>query len=428
VAGGAATGFSARRPGLTLALAAVVAAIGVVAGSSLEPEPPLERLLPSGSAAAQDATRLRAETGSFGDVSVLVRARDLADPGVLAWMARYQGRVARRHGYRPGRPCSRADLCPALSLTSLVGDRPPRTRRQARALLEALPPSFSRNTIARDATTANVAFRLGNIPLERRAEVIDDMRSQLDPPRGVSAELAGVAVIEADLASDLRTSRWLLGLAAVAAVALVLLATGRGRPRALVPALPGALAVGWVWLGAYALGIPLDPLTAGLGAVAAGVSALLATRLHDSGSRARAERPAAIAGADGRAALSPAVPAAAAVVGFAALAATDVRMLRGFGAAAALGLTISAVGVALVMPAARAWAQERHRLRLPRSRDEAVAALRGARDRTVAGAASAAGTATRVTSVAARAAAGGARRSAASVRRVVSGEWRGSGP
>ena len=36
-------------------------------------------------------------------------------------MSSYQRRVLRQNGFREGRPCREADLCPALSLTNLFG-------------------------------------------------------------------------------------------------------------------------------------------------------------------------------------------------------------------------------------------------------------------------------------------------------------------
>ena len=49
---------------------------------------------------------------------------------------------------------------------------------------------------------------------------------------------------------------------------------------------------------------------------------------------------------------------ATAIAGFAALAASDIRMLRDFGIVTVVDLTVSLVGVMLVLPAALVWAEE----------------------------------------------------------------------
>jgi uncharacterized membrane protein YdfJ with MMPL/SSD domain len=53
-----------------------------------------------------------------------------------------------------------------------------------------------------------------------------------------------------------------------------------------------------------------------------------------------------------------------AIAGFAALIASDVRMLQQFGIVTVVDLTVSLLGVMVVLPAALIWAEERGRLQL----------------------------------------------------------------
>ena len=46
-------------------------------------------------------------------------------------------------------------------------------------------------------------------------------------------------------------------------------------------------------------------------------------------------------------------------MGFAALVASDIRMLRDFGVVTVVDLTVSLLGVMVVLPAALVWAEER---------------------------------------------------------------------
>ena len=69
---------------------------------------------------ARDLASIERETGTPGDVNVIVRSERLLDPAVVRWMSSYQRRVLRQNGFRAGRPCREADLCPALSLDEPV--------------------------------------------------------------------------------------------------------------------------------------------------------------------------------------------------------------------------------------------------------------------------------------------------------------------
>jgi predicted RND superfamily exporter protein len=55
---------------------------------------------------------------------------------------------------------------------------------------------------------------------------------------------------------------------------------------------------------------------------------------------------------------------ATAIAGFAALIASDIRMLRDFGIVTVVDLTVSLLGVLLVLPAALIWAELEPRARL----------------------------------------------------------------
>ena len=93
---------------------------GVVAGTQVDVVSDVARLLPADQREVRD---LRLCSGR-PDVGRRQRDRALgaaARPGRRAWMTPYQSEVLRRHGFSEERPCSRADLCPALSLTNLFG-------------------------------------------------------------------------------------------------------------------------------------------------------------------------------------------------------------------------------------------------------------------------------------------------------------------
>ena len=194
------------------------------------------------------------------------------------------------------------------------------------------------------------------MPLSRQQGVIDYMRSQLHPPAGVTAQLAGLPVLAAQANAALSSSRrrLLTLVVGLAAVGLVLLAVFRRSARALVPLIPIALATGWSALIVFALGIPLNPMSATLGALVIAISTEFSVLLSE---RFRQERE---AGHDLQAALARTYRS----TGTAVLALRDHgdRRLRRAGAIQhhdaarvrvrdVIDLSVSLVGVLLVLPA-----------------------------------------------------------------------------
>ena len=155
-------------------------------------------------------------------------------------------------------------------------------------MIEALPRYFSQNVITADRRTANIAFGIRTMPLDEQKELVDDMRAQLDPPRGVEAELAGLPVLAADAHAELEASRWWLPLAGARGRlprAARRLPAARGGGRAADPDRARDRLVGAARCSS--LQIPLNPLSATLGALVIAISTEFAVILS---ARYRAER------------------------------------------------------------------------------------------------------------------------------------------
>jgi predicted RND superfamily exporter protein len=353
----------------------VLAVCGWVAGTRTEVVSDIRDLAPSDLPALQDVNELQEETGVSGEVNVVVRAEDLTDPAVISYMRGYQERVLQRGGFSGERPsCRDADICPAISLTDLfsgaVGEQ---SQEQARSLIESIPPYFSQAVITRNpitggiGDTANIAFGIRVQPLTDQQELIEGIREEIDPPgpiappEGTEVELAGLPVIAAEANADLSESRYWLPLAGLAAVALALLAVYRSPRRALVPLIPIVLATGWSALVVAALNVPLNPMSATLGALVIAIATEFSVILS---ARYERERAAGLSLGEalrrtyartGTAVLASGVTA---IAGFAALAATDIQMLRDFGLVTVADLAVALTGVMLVLPAALVWADE----------------------------------------------------------------------
>jgi uncharacterized protein len=365
-------------PRITLAVAAVLAIGGWYAGTRTEVISDLRELVPGELPALRDVDSLQDATGVSGEVDVTVTADDLTDPEVVAWMGAFKQRVLEKAGFE-GEATSCVDqdtqLCPSVALPDLFaevggGDL---TQERIRSVLDLLPAYFSQAVVSRDpdtgelGNTAVIAFGIKVMPFDEQKRLIDLIRDEIDPPgtendppEGVNAEVVGLPVLAADANSALESNSYLLALAGLIAVALVLVAVYRSAERALVPLIPIVFATGWSALVLYVAGIPLNPMSATLGAlviaIATEFSVLLTARYHEERSAGRSVGE-ALRTAYTRTGAAVAASGITAIAGFAALIATDIRMLRDFGLVTVLDLAVALIGVLLVLPAALVWAE-----------------------------------------------------------------------
>jgi uncharacterized protein len=364
--------YAVARPRKVLGIALALAVLGFALDPAIKVVSDPRDLVPQDLAALHDLNELEDATGVSGDIYVTVNAKDVSSSQVVAWMTKFQNDLLAAHGYQTGETCGQSknppELCPGPSLSDFIGGTPGQAQN-AKAVLAALPPYFSSALVSPDRHTANIAFGIRLMPLDRQEDVIRDIRSRLNPPAGVQAAVVGVPVLAADanakLASEWR--RLLMLVAGLAAVFLVLLAIRRRPAYAAVPLIPIALASGWSSLVLFVSRVPLNPMSATLGALTIAISTEFSVLLS---ARYRSERD---AGGTMREALERAyrstgaavlASGATAIAGFAAVIASDWPMLQGFGLVTVIDLTVSLLGVMVVLPAALVWAEQHGRFAL----------------------------------------------------------------
>jgi predicted RND superfamily exporter protein len=255
-----------------------------------------------------------------------------------------------------------ADICPGPALSDFLvrGSEKP-TKKRIEATLAALSPYALRQVAPIDPQTGQVghealiSFGIRAQSLEGQQRLIERVRSEIgEPPAGVEVELAGLPVIAAQSASDLSNSRYWLTLAGLALVAAALLIVYRSWRRALVPLLPTVLATGWASLLLWITGIPLNPMSAALGALTIAIATefgvLLVGRFHEE-RVAGAGVEEALQRAYSRTGAAVLASGLTAIAGFAVLVASDVQMLRDFGLVTVVDLAAALAGVLLVLPA-----------------------------------------------------------------------------
>jgi hydrophobe/amphiphile efflux-3 (HAE3) family protein len=370
---GFALGGALQRPGRVLAVGLLLAALGWGLDTQTRVETDITKLVPQSLGSLAALNTLERETGVGGEVAVLVSGENLTKASTIAWMTEYQAELLKRFGYRNGRGCGRARLCPAFSLPDLFqtqaaapGKAPPALNQAAvNGVLRTIPAYFSQDVITPDRRVATLSFGIRQMSLQRQQQVIEQMRATLHPPAGVDAQLVGLPVLAAQSGSQVadpwrRLETLLVGLAAVA---LVLLAAFRGDlRRALVPLVPIFLATGWSALLLFVVRVPLNPMSVTLGALVIAISTEFSVLLSE---RYRSER---LAGHDTVEALrrsyhrtgaAVAASGVTAIAGFGVLALSDIRMLRDFGLVTLIDLTVSLLGVLVALPAAVVLSERR---------------------------------------------------------------------
>jgi uncharacterized protein len=371
-------GLALSHPRRVLAVGAVLAVLGWGLGTQIETTTDFRSLGPQGLAEIRDLNRVQDVTGVSGQLQVSVETPDLTDPATIEWMADFKRRVLEENGFSGSRPsCLEAEICPGPALSDFLttGSASTRlTRSDIRATLRELPAYGLEQLAPVDSETglpgrlALLSFGIRAQSLEQQQALIDRIRAEVGepgapggPPAGVEVRFAGLPVIAAAAASDLSASRYWLTLAGLVAVGLVLIAAYRSLSRSLVPLLPVVLATGWSALVLWLTQIPLNPMSAALGAltiaIATEFSVILSARFYEERAVGQGVEE-ALRAAYGR--TGPAVLASAVTVtaGFAVLIVSDVPMLREFGFVTVVDLLVALLGVMVALPAALIWRGE----------------------------------------------------------------------
>ncbi|HET9677918.1 MAG TPA: MMPL family transporter, partial [Solirubrobacterales bacterium] len=287
-------GVARSYPEIVLSVGVALAVVGWIAGTQVETVSDIRSLAPQNIKAVEGLNELQDTTGVSGELDVSIHAPDLTDPATIEWMAEFKKRVLEENGFKGEDPsCLTAEICPGPALSDFLirgGEKP--TKERIEGTLAALSSYDLRQVAPIDPKTgeighvALISFGIRAQSLEDQQKLIDRVRSEIgEPPPDVEVELTGLPVIAAQSASDLSSSRYLLTLAGLALVAAALLIVYRSWRRALVPLLPTVLATGWASLLLWITGIPLNPMSAALGALTIAIATefgvLLTGRFHE---------------------------------------------------------------------------------------------------------------------------------------------------
>jgi uncharacterized protein len=310
------------------------------------------QLMPAGSPALRQAAQVRDAIGVAGEIDLVVTGPDVTSPHVVAWMGTREQAL------------KGTDLVPLNGLPDFVlafdyGQQP--DAATTKKMLDALPPYFTGAVVSQDRHVAVLTLGQTHVASVDQDRALTEKVSAAagNPPAGYRAYPAGLAVVASGALTALRAGQLWLNLVALGLVLAVLLAVYRRLLPALLVVLPTVAAAGWVTAAMVATGGRQTPITILL----AGVVVAFATEFGVLWlSRYREERGGGATPDEASEAASrrvgPAIVAAGAalVTAFAALAVSQVPMVRDFGLWCAADMAVATAAVLVLLPpAARTW-------------------------------------------------------------------------
>jgi uncharacterized protein len=303
------------------------------------------------------------ETGSSSELGMFVQSDDVFDDKTVGFMDSFTTEQLTEH---PDTLLTAAGIVTTVS--DIMNDTPGTTHvaptgEEVRAANDVAPADIQTSSVSRDGNALNLVFRTGPSELERRAEVVKEIRATVAPPEGVSATPSGLAVVGVGLLDNLEANRVLLTYLAILFVFLFLAVRLRSVIRSLLSLVPVLIAVGTASLVAYAFSLKLSPITAVGGplvvAACTEFTSLILLRFVEERRRGLTpeESVEVAASRTGRAFI---VSALTAIAGVAVIATSSLPLLRDFGIIVAMNVAVALLSALVFLPPMLVWADRRN--------------------------------------------------------------------
>ena len=344
-------------------IAVIVFAGGIVTESKLELQTDPIKWVNQDSQVIKDLHTLDRETGSSSELGMFVQSKDVFDDKTVGFMDSFTTDELAKH---PDTLLTGAGIVTTVS--DVTNDVPGATHvaptgEEVRAASAVAPPGVQRSTVSSNGDALNLIFRTGPSELQRRAEVVREIRTTVNPPAGVSATPSGLAVVGVGLLDNLEANRVLLTYLAILFVFLFLSVRLRSVIRSLLSLVPVLIAVGTASLVAFAFSLKLSPITAVGGplvvAACTEFTSLILLRFVEERRRGLTPEEAVEVAASrtGRAFI---VSALTAIAGVAVIATSSLPLLRDFGIIVAMNVAVALLSALVVLPPMLVWADRRN--------------------------------------------------------------------
>jgi hydrophobe/amphiphile efflux-3 (HAE3) family protein len=310
----------------------------------------------------KDLHVLDEETGSSSELGMFVQSDDIFDDRTVQFLDEF----TRSHlSDEPETLLSGSSIVEIVSDLTEVPGAPhvPPLGAQVSEVWEAAPRDVQLSTANPDANALNLVFRTGPSGLDERAEVVREVRANVDPPEGVSATPSGLAVVGVGLIDNLEANRVELTYLAILFVFIYLVLRLRSFVRALLSLVPVLIAVGVASLVAYAFSLKLSPMTAVGGplvvAACTEFTSLILLRFVEERGRGLPPREAVdvTASRTGRAFI---VSALTAISGVLVIATSSLPLLRDFGIVVGMNVAVALLSALVFLPPMLVWADRRN--------------------------------------------------------------------
>ena len=346
-----------------MVIAVIVFAGGIVTEGQLELQTDPIKWVNQDSQVIHDLHTLDKETGSSSELGMFVQSKDVFDDKTVGFMDSFTTEELAKH---PDTLLTAAGIVTTVS--DVTNDVPGAshvapTGEEVRAADGVAPASIKSSTVSSNGDALNLVFRTGPSELQRRAEVVREIRSTTNPPAGVSATPSGLAVVGVGLLDNLEANRVLLTYLAILFVFLFLSVRLRSVIRSLLSLVPVLIAVGTASLVAFAFSLKLSPITAVGGplvvAACTEFTSLILLRFVEERRRGLTPEEAVEVAASrtGRAFI---VSALTAIAGVAVIATSSLPLLRDFGIIVAMNVAVALLSALVVLPPMLVWADRRN--------------------------------------------------------------------
>jgi hydrophobe/amphiphile efflux-3 (HAE3) family protein len=319
-----------------------------------------------------DVAKLEEETGASSELGIFVTGEnedELFSDETMKWLDGFTDDSLQR--YQDKLLVGSSVLTPLSDLVYLDGatNNVPKGSL-VKASYEAAPESVKAFTVSKDDPAFNILFITKPGDLNKRAEMVNDMRDRFaesgkdgaKPPAGISATPSGLAVVGVGLLENLEANRVQLTYLSIFFVFAFLAIRLRSIVRSLLSLVPVLIAVGLASLVAFAFSLKLSPMTAVGGplviAVCTEFTSLIILRFLEERERGFSPRASIeiTASRTGRAFI---VSGMTATVGVAVIATSSLPLLRDFGIIVAMNVIVALLSALILLPPVLVWAEER---------------------------------------------------------------------
>jgi len=313
-----------------------------------------EELMPQDIAELRESRELREIVGSAGELRFMIEADDVTSPAVLGWLKKYQDEALVLH----------PELISVHSLAVLIGEAAGGiipAEQQIEGILENTPHRYLGQVLSSNRRTASMSFNIKYISMEETNDLLQLMKDDAQPPTGVRISPVGSLTLGASTMNAVAGQRFTMNLICLGAVFIVLLLVYRRFSNIVFTIIPVGTVIAWSSLDMYLIGIPINPLTAVLGVIIIGICTefmvLLMGRYDEEKRRGLLPKHAMVTALSkiGRAIVTTALTT---LGGFGVLIASDFVMIRDFGIATVIGVSLCLVITISVMPGLIVWFDE----------------------------------------------------------------------